>query len=790
MRRPLLFGSFCLVALIALIYCRGPAETVAGPPDGTQLIVTGQVCDKDDNSFEIQILEILSDAAFTQQDNSNDSKQNKLIISCDTQELFIGAEVTIRGDFYHFSPATNPGEFDYAKYYHSMGYLGRIYDAEVLALSGDIGLREYLYRLRMMWKARLYEVFPEKEASVMAAILLGEKQDVDEEIRGLYERNGIVHILSISGLHITIIGMGLYKLLRKLGVPVWAAAIGGAVILILYGIMTGFGVSVCRAVGMYLLRMLGVLWGRTYDMLTALGFVGALMAVIHPAWLGHMGYLLSFGSVLGLGLLLPALVKSKEEHEIPKLQKFVESRMLRVVQKIGHFVAGLLREGLLAGVSITMTTLPIQLWFSYEISIYSVFLNALILPLMSAVMIVGLVVMIVPGTGIAGTVDVIILTGYEGLCHVFENLPEAIWNPGRPTVWQLVVYYLLWAIVVWGIPWLRGVYKRAGGSLRISKRRVVQKRLVAQKGVNAQNGECRQKRVVKQGWFVVQMVLLVVAVGILALPKYRGDRVTFLDVGQGDCICIQLSSGEVYLFDCGSSSRKGIGENVLIPFLKYYGISEIDAVFASHGDADHTNGLEKLIQLSSKMHVEVGQLVLPYMSTDTLQEEFDGLVEVAEVANVPVRSIAAGEIWNCGEDSFVCLHPAVEDLFEGNAGSECFYVMLRENGQILSLLLTGDVEKQGEEQLTSRLAECGICGVDVLKVGHHGSKYSSSQAFLTQANPRVAIISCGRKNFYGHPHGETLERLEQVGSRILTTPKYGAVTIELGETCELWGWLD
>lgn len=776
MRRPLLFGSFCLVALIALIYCRGAAEYVAGPPDGTQLIVTGQVCDKDDNSFEIQILDILSDAAIGQQDNSNYSKQNKLIIFYEgglayddrlsdgavfygMQELFIGAEVTLQGIFYNFSPATNPGEFDFAKYYYSVGYLGRIYDAEVLALSGEAGLQECLYEFQMMWKKRLYEVFPEKEASIMAAILLGEKGDVDEEIRALYERNGIVHILSISGLHITIIGMGLYKLLRKAGLPVWTAAIGGALVLVLYGMMTGFGVSVCRAVGMYLLRMLGLLWGRTYDVLTALGFVGALMALINPAWLGHMGYLLSFGSVLGLGILLPVLSKSKEANEIPKPQKFVEGRMRRVVKKVWQFVVGLLREGLLAGVSITVTTLPIQLWFSYEISVYSVFLNALILPLMSVVVIVGLVVMIVPGIGIVGTVNVIILAGYEGLCHVFESLPEAMWNPGRPEVWQVVVYYLLWAVVVWGIPWLQGVYERAGANLRTGK------------------------------WFVVQLALLAVAVGILAFPKFHGDRVTFLDVGQGDCICIQLSSGEVYLFDCGSSSRKDIGEDVLIPFLKYYGISEIDAVFASHGDADHTNGLRELIQQSSEVHIEVGQLILPYMDADILQEEFSGLLEVAEDAEVPVRTIAAGERWSCGEDSFVCLHPAVGEYFEGNAGSECFYVELQEGGQVLSLLLTGDVENQGELQLILRLVEYGICGVDVLKVGHHGSKNSSSEAFLAQVKPQVAIISCGRKNFYGHPHEETLERLERVGSQIVTTSECGAVTIEIGETCEMWRWL-
>lgn len=779
MRRPLLFWSFCLVAFIALGYSRGPATVWVGPPDGTTMTVTGQVCDKDNTSFDLQNLQILNDAVVLQQDNpsketnfindilSGDNEYDKLIVSFDgASEMVLGSEVTLEGVFYAFTPATNPGEFDFANYYHSMGYLGRLRNVKVQKTVGEAGIREWLYRVRMSWKRRLYEVFPEKEASIMAAVLLGEKGDVDAEIKALYQRNGIVHILSISGLHITIIGMGIYKLLRRMGLPVWAAAFCGGIVLVLYGMMTGFGVSVCRAVGMYLLRMLALLIGRTYDMLTALGFVGAVMALLRPAWLGHMGFLLSFGSVLGIGLMVPALSRRKEADEPGKPRRFVEGVWRRRLVKVWQFVCGVLREGLLAGVSITLTTLPIQLWFSYEISIYSVFLNALILPLMSVVMVTGLVAMIVPGLGIVGTVDVMILTGYEGLCNVFEALPAAMWNPGRPVVWQVILYYLLWAIVVWVVPKVRFVRP-------------------------------------------LQVLLMLVAVGILALPRFYGDRVTFLDVGQGDCICVQLSTGEVYLFDCGSSSRRGIGEEVLIPFLKYYGISRIDAVFASHGDSDHTGGLEELLRLGQKSHIEVGQLMLPDIDRDILVEEFEGLLEVADESGVPVMVIAAGEKWERGEDIFVCLHP--EEAFHrdsvsgqelvsdfsavsraassgGNGGSECFYIVLQEGERQLSFLLTGDVEGAGETALSLRLEQYAIQTVDVLKVAHHGSKYSTSEMFLKRLSPKLSVISCGRNNSYGHPHQETLERLTAAGSEIVTTPDYGAITIEIGKVVSVCGY--
>lgn len=784
MRRPLLFVSFCLVALIALVYFGQPVSKEAGPPDGTHIRAAGWVCEKDENSFTIkfQDLSILSEAAVLQQDNSNQdnfinnvfdgiSRCNKLLVSYDgAQELILGSEVTLEGELYAFSAATNPGEFDYAGYYHSMGYLGRMRDVQILGQSGDAGLQEWLYRLRCYWKRRIYTVFPQREASVMAAILLGEKSDVDEEIRALYQRNGIVHILSISGLHITIIGMGIYKLLRRIGLPVWVAAVLGATVLVLYGMMTGFGVSVCRAIGMYLLRMLGLLWRRTYDMLTALGVVGAGMALFRPAWLGHMGFLLSFGSVLGLGLMVPALVRHRDEEECGKPKRYVEGKVKQVLQQVWKFLCDLLREGLLAGIVITLTTLPIQLWFSYEISVYAVLLNALILPLMSAVMVAGLVAMLVPGLGIVGTVDVMILTGYEGLCHVFEALPAAMWNPGRPAVWQVVVYYLLWAVVVWVLPWI---------GRRLRQKRKVQKFMVGHPGKwQFHVSLFRVRR-------FAQVFLLALAVGILAVPRFCGDRVTFLDVGQGDCICVQLASGEVYLFDCGSSSRKGVSEDVLIPFLKYYGISEIDAVFASHGDADHINGLVELFDLRKENHITIRQFVLPSIEQATLQEEFGELLAAIGNADaddeIPVSVIWAGEGWTVDdEDRFLCLHPSDSRVSQGgNEGSQCFYVELHEGENALSLLLTGDVESTGEKELTAELEQRGIGNVDVLKVAHHGSRYSTTDTFLEVVTPSVAVISCGRRNSYGHPHEETLERLEAAECEVLTTPQYGAITVEV-----------
>ena len=141
----------------------------------------------------------------------------------------------------------------------------------------------------------------------MSALLLGDKNALDNEVKEMYQRNGILHIFSISSLHITIVGMGIYKLLRKAGIPILPASMAGSLLLILYGCMTGFGVSACRAIGMYLLRMLAEVVGRTYDLLTALGVMAAVMVIQNPYYLQNGGFLLSFTSVMGIGVVFPGL---------------------------------------------------------------------------------------------------------------------------------------------------------------------------------------------------------------------------------------------------------------------------------------------------------------------------------------------------------------------------------------------------------------------------------------------------------------------------------------------------
>ena len=332
---------------------------------------------------------------------------------------------------------------------------------------------------------------------------------------------------------------------------------------------------------------------------------------------------------------------------------------------------------------------------------------------------------------------------------------------------------------------------------------------------------------------IAAVMILGLLIGLLTGNFDCGSRVTFLDVGQGDGIVVETGQG-AYLFDCGSTSRKNIGEYVLKPYLKSRGISSLRGVFVSHPDEDHMNGVLELMENGEEWGITAEQLFLPAIRESERRETFEQLLAAAEDAGIPVSYIKCGDEIRDSQLRLLCLHPEENTtLADANAYSECFYVevfakkMKQEAiddrkandasgasaiGKI-SILLTGDVEGEGERQLTQKLQalqesqslqesrslqESWLLQesqslqltrrlqeqrgqrkfrVDILKVAHHGSGYSTGTEFLTTASPATAIISCGRNNSYGHPHAETLQRLEDARVPWYGTMDYGALTV-------------
>lgn len=651
----------------------------------------------------------------------------------------IGSLVILKGTLKNFQQPTNPGQFNAPFYYQILRISFRLDRAEIQVKSDKYyKISEGLYQLRRKAGSKMDALLPEQEASVMKTMLLGEKGILDEEIKGLYQRNGIAHILAISGLHISMIGMGFYQLLRKAGLKIKTSAILASIVIILYGMMTGFAVSAIRAIVMFLLQMLAQILGRTYDRITALAVAAVLVLVEQPLYLFHSGFQFSFLCVLGISLILPVL--------------------------------GNVRKGrkLLEGIAMMAVTLPVYLGVFYQIPVYSMFLNFIVLPMMSILMGAGIVMVLASfmwtGLGIpAAWLITGILMVYEKLALFTERLPNHYWTPGCPAKWQLAVYVAILIIIA---------------ALGRTKRKAV----LYQKDCIHRRGKC-EKWISTYGIPVGICWGLILLGAVILAWHFRPElQVTVLGVGQGDCIFLQTEDGTSYLTDGGSSSVSKVGKYRMIPFLKYQGASQIKAVFVSHADSDHCNGIAELLEQAELEGIMVDNLVLPDLADECRSSGYEELVDLAGQNEVTVQFLHEGQQFQDGELLFQCLHPSkgyrAEDL---NETSMVLLVTYKE----FSMLLTGDVQGAGEEHLTQELKAWKGPGVTdhaeteltILKVAHHGSKNSTSEEFLEAANPKLAIISCGEGNRYGHPHEETLERLEKADIPRFCTKDYGAITV-------------
>jgi len=538
--------------------------------------------------------------------------------------------------------------------------------------------------------------------------------------------------------------MGVFKVLRKLTVPVKAASAAGVCFLVFYIFLTGVSTSSLRAGVMCLVMFGAILLRRSYDLLSSLSLAAIVVTFLRPSELTSAGFLLSFGAVLGVALA--------QEIEYAVLQIYNGKRPWWCL--------------FLFGGMILFVTMPVSLWFFFELSPYSILLNLVVIPLVSLVLGGGILsgmlglFAVAPARLASGGVYAV-LEFYERLCEVAQKLPFSNVLVGRPAVWQIGLYYAVFVVVLWCF------FRSAQKTKRRSSVR----------------------------WLCVMCL----AVAVLFLPKSVGTEVLFLDVSQGDGVLISTEEGAVILSDCGSSDVSGLGEYRLFPALKQKGIMLVDMAVVSHLDSDHISGIRELLEVMPVYEgslrfaaeyqgaVGVAELVLPKVLEKS--EAYLSLETLALEKNVKIRYAEAGEMIY-KEDGFLleCLSP--RDARESD--NDTSLVLLLQTPNLLAWLM-GDAGVATEAEVMERLATVNMDTLRdgrrvLLKVGHHGSKTSSGDAFIGYVQPDFSVISCGYANTYGHPHKEVVERLLAADSEVFRTDLQGAVVVKVGKEIEINGY--
>ena len=807
--------------------------------DGETLCLTGKVTDcwqpvdgtQENASFLLKDLSIEADASsfifsgdsaettdnLSQISGSADADQMSVLISSqktisqinEMQEIFgknasalcylqegealpkAGSYVRVFGEVSPFLQATNPGEFDTAAYYRRKDCLFALRKTEITAQTKNYGrLEEFLSQLRYEAEVLFRKLLGEKNGATASAMVLGRKKGMDSEVKALYQGAGISHLLAISGLHLSLIGAGLFGLLKKVRLPVTLSAGISTWILIVYAQLTGMGISTRRALVMFLLFLAAGLLKRTPDLPTSLAVAALLLLVPKPQRILDAGFQLSFSAVLGIAVMIPVLQDGWED----------AAPSLRVTDGVAGWniarACRFLRQNILAGLGITMTMLPFLLIHFYEWSPWSVLLNLAVIPLMGILLpcLIGLQ-LVARLTALAHCLELpqhllciaieAIFSCYEQLCRSTMALPGSILHTGYPT-WQALAVYTIGLIAL----------AVSGKKLRPHLR----------------------------------LAAAVCLMGIFLIRLPGELNVTMLDVGQGECVGIETREHHVYLVDAGSTSKKKTGQYQIIPWLKYIGTRRVEGIFITHWDEDHISAVGELLDWSKSSRVKIRRIFLPDAALK--DEALETLLQQIEEADVPVEYLSAGECMTDGTLQISCLHPYAKKVPEDRNDSS---LVLRLSQGEFQMLLTGDLEQSGEDWLVEQArqgaeppqpiaqeqAQQGAeqpqltaqeqtqqgaepshpvtqgqtlpCAPStqpaaqnplrctILDAGHHGASNATGEALLDLAQPELVLISCGKNNRYGHPAPETLKRLEERGIRWYSTAEVGAIQVHVGK---------
>ena len=834
-----------------------------------------------------------------------------------------GQWVTVEGYLSRPKQATNPGCFDARHYYETQGIKYQIKKAKVTYCDSHLPnyLRLILYKLRWLLSASLASHFEEPYTSLMQAMLLGEKDNLSPTYQLLFQKGGIAHVLAISGLHVALLAGILEWILTRLGLQKKSIAISSIIFLFLYGMMTGFAAATLRAVLMLSLRQVALLLKRRSDLLTTTVLTFTIMAILNPETMFSLGTLMSFCAVLGVFVsdeIYRAIFRQEHFRLVKESLRQYLKRMIKAMLLMAtintlmlpiliHSYYEIPTYSMLVNILVIPTmTLVIALGIAAALLglpglLYtSLFLgNGLTPPLANGMCAHFICKIFSPFVYVLnGLADLVTrlasygLHGYAWLCQESLKLPFSRISPGHENWLMLIGFYLIFLLLL--LAFLAGagqLEERILGPFRqVTGWKLVRKvRSGGTSGGYRPPGllqkiremlpRAREQKIHRsllrgqwEFWGRVRLMvfyfagLLFMAASFLSLTawgNYRRGQVVFADVGQGDGSLIHVKKGGNYLVDGGSSSEDKLGRYVLIPVLKYYGMSHIDGIFISHTDKDHYSGILYILQNANLYGIQIDHLIFAEGTEE--DEAMKSLLAAAQNVGAEIEYMSAGDqiLDVSGNAEFTCVYPKgvtqeergemvcnAEDGMEGMSQEKCAYEYADKNAgqeierkgndyslvlradirglkQNLEILYTGDISEVAESLILESpnlkggdekdlngkdLNEKDLNGKDlngkdlngkdlngkdvnqkdsqeiskgairrILKVPHHGSRFSSSKPFLyvlSQYGYDQAVISVGEHNIYGHPSKDALKRLEKAGFEIHRTDWEGAVVLE------------
>ena len=566
--------------------------------------------------------------------------------------------------------------------------------------------------------------FPEEASGFVRALVTGNRDNLTDQFTTSLQRTGLSHTVAVSGMHLAFLSSLLTYLLGR---GRRSTAFFTILWVILFCGIAGNTPSVLRAAVMVLMLQFAPLLNRERDGPTALSLALLILLWVNPFSAAHIGLQLSFTSVAGI-----LLVSDQVQDWLMKVFHMdgwskPKRRVVRYLQAGPYFVVSTLSATLGASV----LTMPLVALHFNMISLISPLSNLMTIWAIGILFLgglgVGALALVLPG-GAA-----VLAIPFTELVRYLQWVIDLLSRPALAALPLESVYYRAWLVLVYALILV---------SVRMKGKRPVWMPLAAG-GVG-----------------------LVLAVALTRQSFYLGDMgVTVLDTGQGQSVL--LRSGDfLTLVDCGGDSMDNPGD-IAANYLQAVGRSGLDLLVVSHYHADHANGIPQLLR-----RIDVGEIVLPDVEEDSpLRAE---IIAAAGERGVPVRFVQETAWFRPSRADTIAVFPP---MLAGKNVNELGLTVLASH-KALDVLITGDMEEEGERRLTETVP---LPDIEVLVAGHHGSDTSNTPELLEAVRPELALISVGRNNKYGHPDWDTLVRLDDIGAEIYRTDLYGTVEVKLNE---------
>ncbi len=629
----------------------------------------------------------------------------------------IGSTVSFSGTLREFREPMNKGGFDEKSYRRVRGENYRVMVTDVSEIKrAKFGSPDELCKLRAKLAVKILKNCP-LEYGTIKTLILGDKSSLSDERKDLYQRVSLSHFLVISGLHISAGAGVMYRFFRRLFYRKIPASLSTFVLLVLYGLMIGFSVSVFRAVVMYGIRLLADLAGENYDTLSAAGLAATVTLVKNPLYIADSSFLYSYIAVITIGCYYDSGVVTGLKGIKEKLKDGVEFSLVMV---FGMF--------------------PITMFFSGTYSLGAMVLNLFILPFGPLMLFAAFVAFLFSAFDLGAAAA---FFDFTEACLIrltdavagFAGRAGFLRLSGRPSVWMVFLCYGILLLLIYVL---------------------------------------REK-----GSAYVRVLILSGVMKLLSSVWWWSPSLSMLYVGQGECMVLRTGMRSAAVVDCGSTSDSEVYKYDLLPFLYVSGINRIDGLFLTHSDKDHISGAEEMLGDLRLSGLSVKRMMIPNLDMGP-GDKFESLMGEARTEKIGIYELSAGDRVALGDWEFLCLWP-VKGENTGNANDDSlvmrgengnFSVLLTgdisEKTECKLLNLYKGLEGAGEK---------GQLKADILKVPHHGSKTATSEEFLCAVRPVAAIASAGINNRYHHPAEAVREKLAGAGVDLYCTKERGETDI-------------